>query len=98
MLEVIGEEAHDNRPRMTFAWALSQAPSIDSGAVLMHIAWLPHTRRFDGWYGVETVFSAAYLNAKGHGIDHEIRGMTLGPITFSSADTSCSKSRTKEGY
>ena len=53
------------------AWALSQATSIHSGAVLMHIACPPHIHLLGGRYEVETVFSAAYVDAKGHGIGHD---------------------------
>jgi hypothetical protein len=79
VVELIGQGVHDNKTLSSTGQAVPQITDVNSGATLLHIAWLaPRPRILGAWYGAETVLSAAYVDTGGHGI-----GQGLGDITFS---------------
>jgi hypothetical protein len=79
VVELIGQGVHDNKTLSNTGQPEPGITDVNSGAALLHIAWLsPHVRLFGAWYGVETVLTGAYVDTGGHGI-----GQGPGDVSFS---------------
>jgi hypothetical protein len=54
--------------------------SVNSVSGLTHVAWLSKQRILGGWYGVEVVGTAAYVDAGAKGQRGRFGDMTVGPV------------------
>jgi len=81
VVELIGQGVHDNKTLSNTGQVVPQITNVNTGAALLHIAWLaPHPRILGAWYGTETVLSAAYVDTGGHGIGQGLGDVTFAPI------------------
>jgi hypothetical protein len=83
VVELIGQGTHDNRTLDSTGQPVPGITDVNSGASLLHIAWLaPHARLLGAWYGTEVVLSAAYVDTGGHGIGQGLGDVTLSPFVL----------------
>jgi hypothetical protein len=81
LVELIGQGVHDNKTLSNTGQVVPQVTDVNSGASLLHIAWLaPHPRILGAWYGTEIVLTAAYVDTGGHGIGQGPGDFTFAPI------------------
>jgi hypothetical protein len=81
LVEDIGQGEHDNKTLSDTGRRVPGITDANSGASLLHIAWLaPHARLLGAWYGTEVVLSGAYVNTGGHGIGQGVGDFTFAPI------------------
>jgi hypothetical protein len=81
VVELIGQGVHDNKTLSNTGQLVSGITDVNSGAALLHIAWLaPKPRILGAWYGAEVVLSAAYVDTGGHGVGQGLGDVTLSPF------------------
>ncbi|HTU50689.1 MAG TPA: transporter [Acidobacteriaceae bacterium] len=81
LVELIGQGVHDNKTLNNAGQVVPQITDINSGALLLHIAWLAHHPRILGaWYGTEIVLTGAYVDTGGHGVGQGLGDFTFAPI------------------
>src|SRR5271168_2071388 len=81
VVEDIGQGEHDNKTLSNTGQALPGITDVNSGASLLHIAWLaPHPRILGAWYGTEVVLTGAYVDTGGHGIGQGMGTSAFAPI------------------
>ena len=81
LVEVIGQGVHDNKTLSNSGQVVPQVTDANSGASLLHIAWLaPHPRILGAWVGTEIVLTAAYVDTGDHGIGQGLGDFTFAPI------------------
>jgi len=80
VLEEIGQGVHDNRTLDSHGVNSSQPTDVNSGAMLVHAAWISDKKLLGAWYGAEVVLSGAYVDTGGHGIGRGFGDVTLGPL------------------
>jgi len=81
MVELIGQGQHDDKTLSSTGQQLPGITDVNSGALLLHIAWIaPHPRIFGAWYGAEIVLTDAYVDTGGHGIGHGLGDTTFSPF------------------
>jgi hypothetical protein len=80
VVELIGQGVHDNKTLSNTGQVIPQITDVNSGALLLHIAWIaPHPRILGAWYGTEIVLSGAYVDTGGHGVGQGL-DLTFSPI------------------
>jgi hypothetical protein len=81
VVELIGQGVQDNKTLSNTGQVIPQITDINSGASLLHIAWItPHPRILGAWYGTEIVVTAAYVDSGGHGVGQGLGDFTFAPI------------------
>jgi hypothetical protein len=81
VVEPIVQGVHDNKTLSSTGQPVPGVTDVNSGASLLHIAWIaPHARLLGAWYGTEVVFSGAYVDTGGHGIGQGLGDVTLSPF------------------
>lgn len=81
VVELIGQGVHDDKTLSNTGQPVPGITDVNSGASLLHIAWLaPKPRILGAWYGAEVVVSAAYVDTGGHGIGQGLGDVTLSPF------------------
>jgi hypothetical protein len=81
VVELIGQGVHDNKTLSDTGQVIPQITDVNSGASLLHIAWItPHPRILGAWYGTEIVLTGAYVDTGGHGIGQGLGDLTFAPI------------------
>jgi hypothetical protein len=81
VVELIGQGVHDNKTLSNTGQVIPQITDVNSGASLLHIAWIaPHPRILGAWYGTEIVLSGAYVDTGGHGVGQGLGDFTFAPI------------------
>jgi hypothetical protein len=81
VVELIGQGVHDNKTLSNTGQVVPQVTDVNSGAALLHIAWLAsHPRILGAWCGTEIVLTGAYVDTGGHGIGQGPGDFTFAPI------------------
>src|ERR1700733_2197816 len=80
LFEEIGDIAHDGRIVNSSGQTVSGSGSVNSVSSLTHVAWLAHQRILGGWYGLEVIGAAAYVNAGAQGQMGGFGDLTVGPF------------------
>jgi len=81
LAEVIGQGEHDNKTLSSTGQTVPGITDVNSGASLLHIAWIaPHPRLLGAWYGTEVVLTGAYVDTGGHGIGQGMGASAFAPV------------------
>jgi len=81
LVEDIGQGEHDNKTLSNTGQRVPGITDVNSGASLLHIAWItPHPRLLGAWYGTEVVFTGAYVDTGGHSIGQGMGASVFAPI------------------
>lgn len=78
--EQIVDTAHDGTIVGPNGGVVTGAGPVNSISGLTHVAWLTHTRIAGGWYGVEVVGAAAYVDAGAKGQAGGFGDVTVSPF------------------
>jgi hypothetical protein len=83
MVELVSQGKHDDKALSSTGQQLPGITDVNSGASLVHIAWImPHPRLLGAWYGTEIVLAGAYVDTGGHGIGHGFGDLTFSPLVL----------------
>jgi hypothetical protein len=80
VVEQIGDVAHDGRMVDSTGKTVPGSGSVNSISGLTHVAWLAHQRILGGWYGMEVVGAAAYVDAGAQGQQGGFGDLTVAPF------------------
>ena len=80
LFEEIGDIAHDGRIVNSSGQTVSGSGSVNSVSSLTHVAWIAHQRILGGWYGLEVIGAAAYVDAGAQGQRGGFGDLTVGPL------------------
>jgi len=80
LVEQFLDTAHDGTIVGPNGGVVPGTGSVNSVGELTHVAWLAHTRIAGGWYGVEVVGTAAYVDAGAQGQSGGFGDVTVSPF------------------
>jgi hypothetical protein len=80
LVEQIGDIAHDGKIVNSSGQTVPASGSVNGISGLTHIAWLAQRRLLGGWYGVEVVVAAAYVDAGANGQRGGFGDLTVSPF------------------
>jgi hypothetical protein len=80
LFEQINDVAHDGSIVNSSGRTVAGAGSVNSVSGLTHVAWIAHQRILGGWYGLEVIGAAAYVDAGAQGQRRGFGDLTVGPV------------------
>ena len=80
LTEQMNDFEHDGRITNSLGQMVPGTGSINSASGLSHVAWLAHQRVLGGWYGMEVVGTAAYVDAGSLGHRGGFGDLTVSPF------------------
>jgi hypothetical protein len=81
LVELIGQGERDSKTLSSTGQPVPGITDVNSGASLLHIAWVaPHARLLGAWYGTEVVLTGGYVDTGGHGIGQGMGASAFAPI------------------
>jgi hypothetical protein len=80
LTEQMNDFEHDGRITNSSGQTEPGSGSVNSVSGLSHVAWLAHQRVLGGWYGMEVVGTAAYVDAGSQGHRGGFGDLTVSPF------------------
>jgi hypothetical protein len=80
LFEQINDIGRDGRIVNSSGQTVPGSGSVNSISGLTHVAWLAHKQILGGWYGIEVIAAAAYVDAGAQGQRGGFGDLTVGPL------------------